>query len=1737
MRTASGNLDEQGQRAWLSAANTVSFSLDSGDILSQVGVAWIIENTQTNGTPMIVERYSGTRSIGGAEPDEWTETITDVANIESSSIMAETATSTGVQTAVPRGSIGFELNTTDEVTLWRSDTGQTQYYRFEVVEWPSATYPCVEFDVTPPNVTGITPSPGTWFNLNNTILITATVTDDTNVSYVMAIIEYPNGTQKNLTMTDDNKDDVYNVTFTGATITGRFNITVWANDTWNKISNNKTTYFYVNDTTAPAWSKNATFPPSGTTYSPTQAYQFNVSWTDNYKLDTVWIEHNFTGALKNYSITGNSSEVYYYNHGPLARGIYVWRMYANDTTSNLNKTDQWTYTVQNATSELNLTLNANSCNLTIEVFSGVNITAKLITPGSGYLELYQNSTLINSGNSPLTNITNYTQLKEYNITAIYPSTNNYTSTAQTFWVIVKDTQKPNVTSITPLEGTKYNTSNVVNITANVTDNYNLSSVKANITWLSYSELINLTDPDSDSIFKGNFTSTSNAGRYNVTILANDTSGNTNNTETTYFIVLAPPSLQTGKSSYIREETVTITGAGFNLNTNVTIDIYNSTGQSVSGYPKNVTSNDKGEISDSWPIPTDEPLGTYTINATDTSDPSRKGTATFDIVTAIIWADEYSYELGATANISGYNWDPDVNVTVNITDPDSQLVYGPKNLTSNSTGWVNDTWQIPYDSALGSYKISAIQPSNPEKNDDYTFEVKMRPVTIATQYTWYKINDSANITGTGFSPDSNITIDIYNSTGQSVAGYPKNVTSNASGAINGTWSIPDGQATGTYTVSATDYNYPNLENATTFVIVIQSIGTDKSAYSSGEPVYITGYYWDRESNVTMDIKNSTGGSASGYPKNVTAGANGYISDQWTAQPGSSLSIETYNLTAEQALQPGENAYTAFDVTRTATLTKDKIEYDQNEQVNITGSFYTPNSGVKILIKNLDNGNYMYLYPKIIQSDTSGNIQHYWSTSSWCEGNYSIESEDQTYPVQLFADKTFEITFLANTSSLKTAHSSNIALAAGPSYTSGGSYVNTTASDASIFYVGHADPNTETEIYIEMGFNISSLAIPYTSRINNLNIYLEYCYSGGKLACDGTDPPDEATYTTQDLEIYNFTGGSWDDWGNIQVGSDNSEHTGSWNITTGFSDYINSSNIARIRFESHALSYNDQYSDSYFIIDYSRLNISYKTPAEKSCTELLTSSLNLTSYNSSYKVNNNSTFSVINSSKDIIDTGQGTYFRYLLREDYDIKITTPLSVNSLTAIIRDVNLSVNESAIIQIVDNYTGSLPSQPVDPPAFRYSSLIKNTTSFFALNDTGLNYTHVELYIPKKSFNITSIMHCTSWNFTNANCTAWVVNETSDYSMQENTTHFWFNVTGFDSFGGGVKVPVANITNITIYNVTSLADTHTGGTLLPDNGLNKTHKINISSDDKFSETWRVEITVRNDGDANWNILAEDVAYHKGLNASWQINAVNDIWYIIGPQTKTGGTWSGGKVSWDTSLGGLLSKGSTMTFYYVFNITPDESGVYPVYFLVNDTSENAGSYDYSTYNVTALGQVNSSLNAPPDNTIVPKDRNFTINATVWCWYGDCGTVSGTARYNATTSAPDTSIPVSSGADLYIQGGPNPKSCGAMAKDSKCTLAWNVNATGALNKAYEVDVKFTSTYPTENDTSDSTITLGKILLMALGFTNIDFGAGDPGSTIPAQNNTDQLYNITLDPNSNDADVGLWVKGENLTGVGAY
>ncbi len=215
--------------------------------------------------------------------------------------------------------------------------------------------------------------------------------------------------------------------------------------------NSSVTWNFTIDVTAPIWNSPNAAPDSNVVYDPANTHDFDMNWTDGNGISTVIFMENFTGNWVNHTTTQNG-DIYAYATSAIGVGSYAWRMYANDSYNNLNMSDLQTYVVQKATPEIMLLLNDTIDNYPIDINESVNITALMITPATGYLEIYLNGTLIASGNNAVQNISTFNTSGKKNVTVVYPSTQNYTGTSTTLFIVIGDKTGPAINQTSPDNG-------------------------------------------------------------------------------------------------------------------------------------------------------------------------------------------------------------------------------------------------------------------------------------------------------------------------------------------------------------------------------------------------------------------------------------------------------------------------------------------------------------------------------------------------------------------------------------------------------------------------------------------------------------------------------------------------------------------------------------------------------------------------------------------------------------------------------------------------------------------------------------------------------------------------------------------------------------------------------------------------------------------------------------------------------------------------------------------------------------------------------------------------------------------------------------------------------------------------------------------------------------------------------------------------------------------------------------
>ncbi|MCC5994254.1 MAG: DUF2341 domain-containing protein [Candidatus Aenigmarchaeota archaeon] len=238
----------------------------------------------------------------------------------------------------------------------------------------------------PPAITIYLPTNTTYFYSNNFVFNFSVSDDRSSTFWVKAFLDgvpiYENASYQNNTL----------VVLTQNLSDGSHNFIVFANDT--DANSPQTTQQSVTFTirTIPQFQQiNVT--PTSFVYDAFNGIWFNTTiYDENNNQQSVILETNLTGVLKNYTLSNDTSTHYYYfwNIKPAA-GTYVYKFYANDTAGNWNSTDYSTINVSKANSYLNLTASPDWT-----VYDDQSVTISCSVRSELNVTLYRDGTIISN---------------------------------------------------------------------------------------------------------------------------------------------------------------------------------------------------------------------------------------------------------------------------------------------------------------------------------------------------------------------------------------------------------------------------------------------------------------------------------------------------------------------------------------------------------------------------------------------------------------------------------------------------------------------------------------------------------------------------------------------------------------------------------------------------------------------------------------------------------------------------------------------------------------------------------------------------------------------------------------------------------------------------------------------------------------------------------------------------------------------------------------------------------------------------------------------------------------------------------------------------------------------------------------------------------------------------------------------------------------------------------------------
>jgi len=328
----------------------------------------------------------------------------------------------------------------------------------------------ITLDTINPSITSLTENPTdpTTYTQGVTYEFNATISD-TNLESVLIEFDSINYTPTN------SIGNVYNFTISDLAA-GTYNYIWYSNDSAGNINSTVTQTYTINNA-----SGDITLLINDTASNQLATYltQTNASAGTQFGTVTLYRDGSDVTNENNVFVTLG---VGYYNYTAVSSGD------ENHSSASITRF----VNITKANSEVNLTLNETSVNVTIDQGSSIYLNLTTISGDSGAtLKLYNNGTLINQGSSPLSNLTTFSTplsnlttfstIGVFNITGFYIESQNYTGNFKTLYVNVTtapDITNPDVTSLTenPTDPATYSEGGTYEFNITATDNIAVEKV-------------------------------------------------------------------------------------------------------------------------------------------------------------------------------------------------------------------------------------------------------------------------------------------------------------------------------------------------------------------------------------------------------------------------------------------------------------------------------------------------------------------------------------------------------------------------------------------------------------------------------------------------------------------------------------------------------------------------------------------------------------------------------------------------------------------------------------------------------------------------------------------------------------------------------------------------------------------------------------------------------------------------------------------------------------------------------------------------------------------------------------------------------------------------------------------------------------------------------------------------------------------------------------------------------------
>ncbi|GAA1850729.1 choice-of-anchor G family protein [Myceligenerans crystallogenes] len=466
-----------------------------------------------------------------------------------------------------------------------------------------------------------------------------------------------------------------------------------------------------------------------------------------------------------------------------------------------------------------------------------------------------------------------------------------------------------------------------------------------------------------------------------------------------------PALSADPGEVVPGECTVVTGTGYTPNSTATVQLFDAEGNPV-GDPIVVETDANGEFVTDLCVPEDAEPGDYTIIGTDDTT-GLEGEAPLTVlpptgIDPALSADPGEVVPGECTVVTGTGYTPNSTATVQLFDAEGNPVGDPIVVETDANGEFVTDLCVPEDAEPGDHTIigtddttglEAEAPLTIIPPDGVDPEIMADPDTVFP-------GDETVISGTGYTPDSTATVQLYDPEGNPV-GDPIVVDTDENGEFSFPAVVQEDTVPGEYTIVGTD-DTTGLE-AEAPLTVLPPAGIDPShvndpaEVAAGDVTTVIGEGYTPDSTVTVQLVDAEGNPV-GDPIVADTDADGSFTTPLTVPEGTEpgdgyATIVTDDTTGVQTEAPLEVLDGGGPGTPEPVLVADPDELPPGDCTMVTGTGYTPDSTATVQLFDAE-GNPVG-DPIVVDTDAEGGFTTEVCVPADAEpGDWTIVGTDDT-----------------------------------------------------------------------------------------------------------------------------------------------------------------------------------------------------------------------------------------------------------------------------------------------------------------------------------------------------------------------------------------------------------------------------------------------------------------------------------------------------------------------------------------------------------------------------------------------------------------------------------------------------------------------------------------------------------------------------------------------------------------------